>query len=63
VKELLRNRILNTCEVLGISFGSIQSILKDNLNMFLLAAKFMPCLLSEELTLVFVHINLWQIAK
>ena len=59
MKELLRNSILTSCEVLGISFGSVQSVLKDNLNMFHVAAKFVPCLLSEELPLVCVHVNLW----
>ena len=63
MKELLGNSILAICEVLGISFRSVQSILKDNLNMFHVAAKFIPCLLSEELTLVCVHVNLWLKAK
>jgi len=58
-ERVLGNSILTTCEVLGISFGSVQSMLKDNLNMFQVAAKFIPCLLSEELTLVCVHVNLW----
>lgn len=63
MKELLGNSILTTCKVLGISFGSVQSILKDNLNMFHVVAKFIPCLLSEELTVVCVHVNLWLKAK
>jgi len=63
VKELLGNSIFAICEVLGISFRSVQSILKGNLNMFHVAAKFIPCLLSEELTLVCVHVNLWLKAK
>jgi hypothetical protein len=34
--------------MLGISFGSVQSNLKDNLNMRQISAKFVPCLLNEE---------------
>ena len=63
MKELLGNFILTACEVLGISFGSIHSILEFNLNMFHVAAKFIPCLLSEELSLVCVHVNLWLKAE
>jgi hypothetical protein len=52
VKELVhKNRRISIHEVasmLGISFGSLQSILKDNLNMHWIAAKFVPHLLNEE---------------
>jgi hypothetical protein len=34
--------------MLRISFGSVQSILKENPNMCQIAAKFVPCLPSEE---------------
>ena len=34
--------------MLGISFGSVQIILKDYLNMGQIVTKFMPHLLSEE---------------
>jgi hypothetical protein len=34
--------------MLGISFVSVQSTLKDSPNMHQIATKFMPCLLSEE---------------
>jgi hypothetical protein len=63
MKQWFGNSIPTTCEVLGTSFGLVQSILKDNLNMFHVAAKFIPCLLSEELSLVCVHVNLWLKAK
>ena len=63
MKQLLGNSILTTFKVLEISFGSFQRILKDNLNMFYVAARFIPCLLSEECTLVCVHVNLWLKAK
>lgn len=63
VKQLLGNSILTTFEVLEISFGSFQRILKYNLNMFHVAARFIPCLQSEEHTLVCVHVNLWLKAK
>lgn len=63
MKELLGDSILATCEVMGISFRLVQSILKDNLHMFHVAVKFIPCLLSKELTLVCVLVNLWLKAK
>jgi len=34
--------------ILGIPFGTVQRILKDNLSMHQIAAKFASCLLSEE---------------
>jgi hypothetical protein len=46
VKELvLKSRRMTTYEVtdmLGISFGWVQSILRDNLKMHWIATKFMP---------------------
>jgi hypothetical protein len=52
VKEHVHeNRRITICEVakmLGISFGSVQSILKDNLNMNQISIKFIPHLLSQE---------------
>lgn len=51
-REILReNRRIAIHEVgniLGISFGTVRRILKDNLSMHQIAAKFAPCLLSEE---------------
>jgi hypothetical protein len=50
VKELLKNRIITihqVADMLGMSFGSVQSTLKDNLNMHQISAKFVPCLLNE----------------
>jgi hypothetical protein len=48
----LGNRKITICEVvkvLGISFGSVQSILKDNLNTQQTATKYVPCLLNRKL--------------
>lgn len=51
-RELFReNRRIAVHEVgniLGISFGTVQRILKDNWSMHHVAAKFTSCLLSEE---------------
>jgi hypothetical protein len=40
--------VREVAKMLGISYGSVQIILKDNLHVCRIAAKFMPCLLSEE---------------
>jgi hypothetical protein len=52
VKELvLQNRRITINEVAntpGISFTSVQSILKDNFDPCQTVTKFVPCLLSEE---------------
>lgn len=48
---VLKNRRTTICEVaciLGMLCVSVQSALRDNLNMHPVASKFMPCLLSEE---------------
>jgi hypothetical protein len=51
VKEfIIGNRRTMICEVadkFGILFGSVQSILKDNLNMYQIATKFVPRLLMS----------------
>jgi transcriptional regulator with XRE-family HTH domain len=49
VKELvLKNRlpVHEVAEMLGISFGSVQRILKDSVNMCQISAKFVLCLLT-----------------
>lgn len=52
LRELFReNRRIAIHEVgniLGISFGTVQRILKDNLSVHQIAVKFTSCLLSEE---------------
>jgi hypothetical protein len=52
VKELVyKNRritIHDIANMLGVSFGSVQSFLIDSLNMHWLAVKFMPSLLSKK---------------
>jgi len=40
--------IHEVANMLGTSSGSIQCIMKDNLNMHQIATEFLPCLLSEE---------------
>jgi hypothetical protein len=50
-KLVLRNRRITMCKVanmVGISFGSAQSILKDNVNTSQMPTKFMSHLLSEK---------------
>lgn len=50
-EHVLRNRKLTIHEVvnvLGISYGSVQSILKDNVNTRPFVAKCLHCLLSEK---------------
>jgi hypothetical protein len=44
-KLIQKSKIMTICEVtdmLGISFGWVQRILRDNLNMHWIATKFMP---------------------
>jgi hypothetical protein len=45
--EVRKITIINVTNRLGISFGSVQSILQDNLTMCWLAFICVPCLLSE----------------
>jgi hypothetical protein len=47
---ILKIRIINICKLLTleISFGSVLSILRDNLNVHQIAAKFVPNLLTED---------------
>jgi hypothetical protein len=50
-EPVLRNRRVAVCEAdnaFGILFGTVQSILKDNLKMRRIAAKLVHCLLSEQ---------------
>lgn len=45
-----KNRRISVCEVqnaFGILFGTIQSFLKDNIKMYVMATKLVPCLLGE----------------
>jgi hypothetical protein len=69
-KQRLRRNSLKTrrltvqvSDMLGILFRSFQNILNGNLNVCSVAAKFMPCLMSEELTLMHMLLNLWLEAK
>jgi phage antirepressor YoqD-like protein len=48
VHENRRITVREVAKMLGISYESVQIVLKDNLYMCRIAAKFMPCLLSEE---------------
>jgi len=48
---ILQNRHLTIREIaedVGISFGSCQAILTEKLNMHRVAAKFVPCVLTED---------------
>jgi len=45
-----KNRRISVCEVqnaFGILFGTPQSILKDNMKMYVVVTKLVPCLLGE----------------
>jgi hypothetical protein len=59
VKEFVIGNIrITICEVsdmLGISFGSVKSILKDNLNMCQIAKIFAPCLLMNRWRIMLTH--------
>ncbi|KAL4083495.1 hypothetical protein QTP88_028811 [Uroleucon formosanum] len=52
VKNLVRSdrrlRIQDMANALGISYGSVQNILKDDLGMRRVCAKFVPCILTED---------------
>ena len=43
-----RQTIADVCDIVGLSYGSVQRILSDVLNMRRIAAKFVPKLLSDE---------------
>jgi hypothetical protein len=43
-----RQTIHNVCEIVGLSCGTVQRILADNLNMRRISARFMPRLLSDD---------------
>ena len=64
VEELvLKNKSVTICttpKTMGISFGSVQSIIQDNLNMWRIATKFMTHLLSGKLHLC---LNSWLKTK
>lgn len=47
-RESRRIAIHEVGNILGISFGTVQKILKDNLSVHQIAVKFTSCLLSEE---------------
>ena len=44
-----RQTIHDVCEIVGISYGTVQRILADNLNMRRISARFVPKLLSDDL--------------
>ena len=44
----LRQTIHYVCEIVGLSYGTVQRILADNLNMRLISARFVPRLLSDD---------------
>jgi hypothetical protein len=43
-----RRTIHDVCEIVGLSYGTVQRILSDDLNMRRIAAKFVPRLLSND---------------
>jgi hypothetical protein len=43
-----RRTIHDVCEIVGVSYGTVQSILSDDLNMRRIAVKFVPRLLSND---------------
>jgi len=43
-----RETIHDVCETVGLSYGTVQRILADNLNMRLISARFVPRLLSDD---------------
>jgi len=43
-----RQTIHGVCEIVGLSCGTVQSILADNLNMRRISARFVPRLLSDD---------------
>jgi hypothetical protein len=43
-----RQTIHNVCEMVGLSYGTIQRILADNLNMRRISVRFVPRLLSND---------------
>jgi hypothetical protein len=43
-----RRTIHDVCEIVGLSYGTVQCILADNLNMRRISAKFVPRLLSDD---------------
>ena len=43
-----RQTIHDVCEIVGLSYGTVQRILADNLNMRRISARFVPRLLSDD---------------
>ena len=43
-----RQTIHDVCEIAGLSYGTVQRILADNLNMWRVSARFVPRLLSDD---------------
>jgi len=43
-----RQSIHDVCEIVGLSYGTVQRILADNLNMRRISARFVPRLLSDD---------------
>jgi hypothetical protein len=43
-----RQTIHDVCDIIGLSYGAVQSILADNLNMRHISARFVPRLLSHD---------------
>jgi histone-lysine N-methyltransferase SETMAR len=43
-----RQTIYDVCEIVGLSYGTVQRILADNLNMRRISARFVPRLLSDD---------------
>jgi hypothetical protein len=44
----LRQTVHNVCEIVGLSYGTVQHILADNLDMKHISVKFVPRLLSDD---------------
>jgi len=43
-----KQTIHDVCEIVGLSYGTVQHILADNLNMRRISARFVPRLLSDD---------------
>jgi len=48
-KAILADSRHDVCEIVGLSYGTVQRILADNLNMRRISARFAPRLLSDDL--------------
>jgi hypothetical protein len=54
-----RQTIHDVCEIVGLSYGAVQRILADNLNMRRISARFVPRLLSDDQKRTTTHLLAW----